>query len=165
MRPSLDDECLTHKGLWEVHANEWSPFPRCAMREQHNQCFQFTAPAKETYICERKTEKGPKNASRRDGLQIRWRMWWDFFRMCQDELWDRGWVFKTLVKFYGQGTFLNSAAALLGETSTRVWRSVSIYEQVPAARNSNYSERPCSSRITGIDSLCRRWAELWPVAN
>lgn len=31
------------------------------MREQHNRCFQFTARAKETYICERKTrKKAPK---------------------------------------------------------------------------------------------------------
>lgn len=47
-------------------------------------------------------KKDEENASRRGGLHIQWRMWWDFSRMCQDELWDRGCVLKTLLKLYSQ---------------------------------------------------------------
>lgn len=69
--------------------------------------------------------------------------------MCQDELWDRGCVLKTLVKFYGQELSLNSVG-LRGETSIhmldvepRIWRSSSRLE-LQAPRNSNYRRRPCS---------------------
>lgn len=81
--------------------------------------------------------------------------------MCQDELWDWGRVLKTLVKFYGQEL---SSAALLGKTSAhaRAFEDPSGFRcgfdhlgtQITAGIHA------VKSKITGITSLCRRWAEL-----
>ncbi len=106
----------------------------------------YSSGQRNVHLRKKDEEKSPKNASRRGGLQIQWRMWWDFSRTCQDELWDRGCVLKTLVKFYGQELSLNSFA-LCRETSSDMLDlclSADSRRELQSPQNSNYCRRPCS---------------------
>lgn len=63
LRPTRDDECLTREGLYEVHVNEWSPFPKSEMREEYRHCFQFTAQAEERISGKKREGKRKKKWS------------------------------------------------------------------------------------------------------
>lgn len=119
----------------------------------------YSSGQRNVHLRKKDEEKSSKNASRRGGLQIQWRMWWDFSRMCQDELWDRGCVLKTLVKFYGQELSLNSGCVEKHPYTCWTWSRE--FGDLPRDWNCKHlgtritaGIHAAKSKITSITSLC-----------